>query len=282
MSAIQNISLYIPHIYANYTSARVFDIIENMRIGEVKRVDFVAKTGSDGKPYNAAYIHFYQWYDNIVAQNFQERVLNPAQEARIMYDDPWYWIVLENKGKKHVPGERKPRIDLDAFNGSIVNHKPSAGFDDGHTPAKSKSELEAKPNNYITPEKPVAPTLNFYPLGFKHPKKTKTWAQVVQPPTPVKLESDFNAAAQFVNNEITQEEMDLVFEQMEDEQMLADMEAEMEMEDRHLATFDTRYVQSLEEDNEMLRSQLAYFQNLYYTETIKSQTLADTIKNLKE
>ena len=250
MSAIKNISLFIPHVYANFTSKAVFDIIQDMGIGEVKNVDFVSKTGSDGKPYNAVYIHFYQWYDNIVARNFQERVLNPSKEARIMYDDPWYWLVLQNKGKKHVPGDRKPTIDLDAF---------------------------------TTPEKPVAPMMNFYPLGVKRaPKTTKSWAQAVQPPAPLNLESAFNAEAEVVDNEITQEEMDWAFEQMEDEQMLADMEAEMEMEDRHLGTFYTRYVQSIEEDNEMLRSQLAYFQNLYYTETIKSQTLADTIKNLKE
>jgi hypothetical protein len=55
--------------------------------------------------------------------------------------------------------------------------------------------------------------------------------------------------------------------------MMAEMEAEME---------DRRYVESLEQECEMLRSQVAYLQNLYYTETIKSQTLADTIKNLKE
>jgi hypothetical protein len=246
----------------------VFDIIENMRIGEVKRVDFVPKTGSDGKPYNAAYIHFYKWYDNIVAQNLQERVLNPTQEARVMYDDPWYWIVLENKGKKHMPGDRKPRIDLDAFNGSIVEH---SGFDCGHTPAHTKSEEEAKSSNYLTPIKiqraPGAP-------------KKKSWAHVAHPPTPVKLESVLNAEAQVVDEEITQEEMDWVLEQMEDEQMLADMEAEMEM-DSHLATFDTRYVQTIEQENQMLRSQLACLQNMYHTETIKVQRLADTIKIIK-
>jgi len=239
MSAIKNISLFIPHVYANFTSAAVFDIIQDMGIGEVKNVDFIHKMGSDGKPYNAVYIHFYQWYDNIVAHNFQERVLNPNKEARIMYDEPWYWLVLENKGKKHVPGDRKPRIDLDGF---------------------------------TTPEKPVAPMVNFRPLNVQRaPKKTKTWAQAVQPPAPLNLGNAFNAEAQAADNEITQEEMDWVNEQMEDDQMLAYMEAEME--NRH-------YVESLEQDNEMLRSQLAYFQNLYYTETIKSQTLADAMKGI--
>ncbi len=115
MSAIQNISLFIPHVYANISSTQIFDVFENLRIGIVKNVDLIPKQGSDGKPYNAAYIHFYEWCDNIAARNFQERVLDPKQEAKIVYDDPWHWIVLENKTRKRVPGERKATIDLAAF-----------------------------------------------------------------------------------------------------------------------------------------------------------------------
>jgi hypothetical protein len=115
MSAIQNISLFIPHVYANISSTQIFDVFENLRIGIVRNVDLFPKQGSDGKPYNAAYIHFYEWCDNIAARNFQERVLDPKQEAKIVYDDPWHWIVLENKTRKRVPGERKATIDLAAF-----------------------------------------------------------------------------------------------------------------------------------------------------------------------
>jgi len=115
MSAIQNISLFIPHVYANISSTQIFDVFENLRIGVVKNVDLIPKQGSDGKPYNAAYIHFYEWCDNIAARNFQERVLDPNEEAKIVYDDPWHWIVLENKTRKRVPGERKATIDLAAF-----------------------------------------------------------------------------------------------------------------------------------------------------------------------
>ena len=75
--------------------------------------------------------------------------------------------------------------------------------------------------------------------------------------------------------------MDWAFEQMENEKMMDEMEAQMDIDDFHLATFDSRYVESLEQENQMLRSQVAYFQNLYFTETIKSQTLVDTIKNMK-
>ena len=111
-SQFANISLYIPHVFANISKKMVAETFEDLRIGNVKRVDFVYKSGSNGN-FNAVYIHFNHWYDNVAARNFQERVISPNMEARIVYDEPWYWIVLENKTKK-VSG-RKPRINLEAL-----------------------------------------------------------------------------------------------------------------------------------------------------------------------
>jgi hypothetical protein len=124
---IANISLYIPHIFANYEKADVAKVFEDLHIGKVNHIDFVSKLGKDGKPFNAAYIHFDYWFDTVVAANFQDRVKNPNKEARLMYEDPWYWIVLENKAQKFTPGDRKPRIDL----GDL---KPQNGYS---TPSKT-------------------------------------------------------------------------------------------------------------------------------------------------
>jgi hypothetical protein len=113
-SQIANISLYIPHVFANISKKMVAETFEDLRIGNVKRVDFVYKRGSNGE-FNAVYIHFNYWYDNIAARNFQDRVLDPNREARIVYDEPWYWIVLENKTKKVDSTKRKPRLNLEAI-----------------------------------------------------------------------------------------------------------------------------------------------------------------------
>jgi hypothetical protein len=113
MSAqFSNISLYIPHVFPNYTKEDVQQVFENQKIGKVSHVDFVSKMGKDGKPYNAAYVHFEFWCDTIANRNFQTRICDPNKEARVVYDEPWHWIVLENKARKYAPGERKPRIDL--------------------------------------------------------------------------------------------------------------------------------------------------------------------------
>jgi len=113
MSTFNNkTGFYIPHVFPNYTSEDIAEVFE-AKIGKVSQVDLVEKQGKDGNYYNAAYVHMELCYETIFAQNFIARVLDPNVEARLTYDNQWYWIVLKNNGNKYVPGNRKPRINLD-------------------------------------------------------------------------------------------------------------------------------------------------------------------------
>lgn len=201
MSAIKNISLYIPHVFANYSKddiARVF----NDFIGNVKTVDLVVKRGKDGKTFNAAYIHFRSWHNTIATQNFQERVLDPNQEARIVYDDPWYWICLENKSRKVAPNQRKIRLD-------IGEQSTTATTDAGIlTPVKTKN-IQTTPN------------------------------------APVKNMAD-RPSLEFTDAEI--EELEAAFDANE---------AAIEREDQYLVSVDSRYIQTLENENMALRNSVA-------------------------
>ena len=228
MSAIKNISLYIPHIFANYSKDDVAKVLEDLSIGKVKHIDFVSKMGNDGKAYNAAYIHFDYWYDNIASQNFQERVLDPKKEARLMYEEPWFWLVLENKSRKIVSGDRKICIDIG----------------DLHTPEKTNKQVSS-------PRTPV-----------KERKNTKTK----------------NKIGLNLNNTFTDccaEEEEAYTEMLEE---MAECEASMEEDDQCLISIDGRYVQELEQENIYLRNQLAQLQSAYYTESIKSQGLAQALQ----
>lgn len=92
----QKLSIYIPHVFANITKERIVDIFSKQSIGEVDRIDFVPKKGKDGREYHMAFIHMKSWYDNECVRNLQARILNKSTEARIVYDDPWYWNLYEN------------------------------------------------------------------------------------------------------------------------------------------------------------------------------------------
>ena len=114
MSSVdQSLSLFIPRVFPNITQERIADIFHILGLGNVKRVDRVLKQDAQGAEYYSVYLHFEEWYDSATVANFQERVTNPEKEARIVYDDPWWWIVLENKGQKRVPGQRKPTLVLE-------------------------------------------------------------------------------------------------------------------------------------------------------------------------
>jgi hypothetical protein len=215
MSAqFSNISLYIPHVFPNYTKEDVQQVFENQKIGKVSRVDFVSKMGKDGKPYNAAYIHFEFWCDTIANRNLQARICDPTKEARIVYDEPWHWIVLENTAKKHISGQPKPRIALDTPVINRVSTVPAA-------PQKPKTESEI-----------IAAA------------RATVWHWPFQPYEPRRLEDEFEDEAQhWIDEQIDttiEGQMNIVEDLMDDD-------------DNRLATFERDYVQMLEEENAALR-----------------------------
>jgi hypothetical protein len=103
----ENISLYIPRVFLNITQERIKSSFEKNGIGKVKRVDLLSKVPD----YNIAYVHFDYWNDTITARNFQSHA-KEQKGAKLVYDDPWHWIVLENKATRYEPGARKVRINL--------------------------------------------------------------------------------------------------------------------------------------------------------------------------
>jgi len=95
-----NISLFITYVFPNITSKRITHIFESLRIGQVSHTEFYDRLDRNGKKYYSVHIHFTHWYDNVAARNFQARVCDPNQEARLVYDDPWYWIVNKSATSK--------------------------------------------------------------------------------------------------------------------------------------------------------------------------------------
>lgn len=110
---LENMSVYIPHVFPNFTEEYITSVFEDLRIGVVDHVDLVSKMDKQGKPYNAAYIHFKHWCSGAAAENMYYRIKDENKEARIVHDDPWFWILLENKAKKYDMTARKPRINIE-------------------------------------------------------------------------------------------------------------------------------------------------------------------------
>lgn len=117
----QNMSLFIPHVFENICKDQIIQVIENKyRLGKVKTVDTILKADKDHN-YQYVYVHFDYWNDNEISRRLQNDILDPNEEAKIYYmsgsssynSDKYYWVVLENKGKRQLIGTRKPRIVID-------------------------------------------------------------------------------------------------------------------------------------------------------------------------
>lgn len=110
---MENMSIYIPRVFANIGEKKISDVFESNNIGKVNRVDLVTKIGKDNRIYHSAYVHFEEWYTNIASRNIQEK-LNADKEVKIVYDDPWYWTAYKNKTKKFGGnGQRKERLVIE-------------------------------------------------------------------------------------------------------------------------------------------------------------------------
>jgi hypothetical protein len=99
-------SVCIPRIFNNIPTSKIVKTFESLNLGEVESVDIVMKTGKNNEPIKMAFVHFHQWYNNSGANNLRQKIEDPNCEAKLVYDDPWYWIVLPNTS------EHKDNVDI--------------------------------------------------------------------------------------------------------------------------------------------------------------------------
>ena len=238
MSAIANISLYIPYVFPNFDKEYVANAFK--RIGEVSEIDFVAKQGRNGNNYNSVYIHFNKWYTNKRTLAFYDSVVDANKEARLCHDEPWYWIVLPNTAKKHLPGERKPKINLGEAN---VLSKSNARV----LPSLPATPLRDESNNIC----PNAPHKISYADVIKSDKNDVCRGLEDCFQEVASVDDDFNA------------QMD-------------EIEKIMDEEDANLVSVDGRYLAQIEAENlgmgieiTQLRSAIINLNQMYQAEVAK-------------
>jgi hypothetical protein len=116
-------SLCIPRVFNNITEERIRNILNELKLGDIERIDIVSKSGPKNNninynsnnnnsnnnnsnnnnsnnnandKFNMVFIHFSQWYlegNSLIAR---ERLLS-GKEIKILYDDPWFWKISAYK-----------------------------------------------------------------------------------------------------------------------------------------------------------------------------------------
>ena len=95
-------TIYIPRVHKDTSEEYIISQFDFYDLADVKRVDFVFKYNREGTLlFKQAFVHL-QWFNNACSQRLRGLVeldrtnLNyDAPPARLIYDDPHYWILLQ-------------------------------------------------------------------------------------------------------------------------------------------------------------------------------------------
>ena len=96
----QQLSIYIPYINSKQANTEyIVNIFHRLNIGYVKHIEFQYITSEDGSYYSTVIFMKY-WYNNKMVERLQDKIINNDDGARIVYDDPQYWIIYPTKNKQ--------------------------------------------------------------------------------------------------------------------------------------------------------------------------------------
>jgi hypothetical protein len=119
MSTIRDIkssepSLCIPRVFSNITEERVWEVLDELELGEIDRIDMVEKEARDGDLYQRVFIHFKSWNGPQTQGGMVRKRVLDGEQVKIVYDDPWFWKVSASRSKRpRASTERRPpRIEF--------------------------------------------------------------------------------------------------------------------------------------------------------------------------
>ncbi len=88
-------SMCIPRVFSNITKDRIFNVLKDLNIGFIERIDQVFRTNDAGARFQRVFIHIH-WNDDELSNKARTRLLQ-GKEIKIIYDDPWFWKVSANR-----------------------------------------------------------------------------------------------------------------------------------------------------------------------------------------
>jgi len=97
---MSSFSVFIPRVFANIGEKRIANVFYQNDIGEVSKVDLVRRNNDKGESFNMAFVHFEYLFETTSAKQFKEDVQNPEVKAKLVYEDPWFWLVLPFEEKE--------------------------------------------------------------------------------------------------------------------------------------------------------------------------------------
>ena len=168
----QGLSLVIPRIFPQWIDeATIIRIFDKQQIGRIGKVSIVRKPDEPGRnyPIYKAYLYFSVWYENEIAYNFQQRIYGPKKQARVVYDDPWFWVVFENTNSKlNFNDQRILRMDARMYHTECRINQ----LEEEHQQQQQAQQPQPLPQPRPQPRQPQQPIENPFILTQEFAMRT--------------------------------------------------------------------------------------------------------------
>ena len=161
MSFIQNLSVFIGRIHRDDANVDfIAKIFYEQEIASVRRIDFIeCRDKGTERVYYQAKLYFHFWFKNQTAYNVQRRIID-GTHARVVYEDPWYWVLLKNKNPmtemELVINERLDALAANAIQTNRYMNRMRQQMSDLQTAMQAAEDRiaqmkkqEIKPNTHI-------------------------------------------------------------------------------------------------------------------------------------
>jgi len=136
VKAVTEPSICIPRLPSSFNDGQLHEIVEQMKLGKVSKIDLINKTDRSGKDYLMAFIHFESWETTGPGGDVRTQLMND-EKLKIVYDDPEFLMMSKSytskNGKKDKSQKRersmKPREKVTQVvddDGETWNVLPSA------------------------------------------------------------------------------------------------------------------------------------------------------------
>ena len=140
-------SVFIPRVFSNIRDTRIIEIFHQHGIGKVSSVDLVSRKNQKGDStqyYNMAFVHFETLYDTPESESFRQDVANPDTTAKMVYEAPWFWLVLPFEQKDRTPSQ-------------VMEHDNTISIENNFTPNVHSPEIvpQMTPFWVMTPNGPM-------------------------------------------------------------------------------------------------------------------------------
>lgn len=123
-------SMCIPRVFPNINERRIRAIFYNLGYPEIDEIDFVKCEGRSKKTgksesYNRVFIHFKTMAysaQSLPVQTSIYKMFN-GEQVKIMYDEPWYWMVSLSRSNRPAKRPTPPQIMLNDPRENFTEHE---------------------------------------------------------------------------------------------------------------------------------------------------------------